>query len=128
MNNDIFLQLQNLRNNINVNINNNINNINNNNNMNVNNNYSYNKIHTDFIFLNERIKYFLQTKNDKDSIINIYTFFFKYLKKNNLINSTDKKTIIINNELKDLFNLDDSEILTIINLGSYINRLLEKKD
>ena len=78
----------------------------------------------DNILLNEKLKNFLNINKDEDTVKNIYSYFFNYIKKENLL-SENKRNITINNELKMLFNITNNQIITITNIGIYINKLLQ---
>lgn len=78
----------------------------------------------DSIILNEKLKNFLNVNKDQYNIKNIYSYFLNYIKKENLL-SENKRNININNELKNLFNITDDRAITIINIGMYINKLLD---
>jgi len=78
----------------------------------------------DNILLNDKLKNFLNVNKDQDTVKNIYSYFLNYIKKENLF-SENKRNININNELKMLFNITDNQIVTISNIGIYINKLLQ---
>jgi len=87
------------------------------------NNIDYNITYNDNIKLSEKLKNFLQTDKEEDSYKNIYKYFVDYLVVNNLVLNNDKN-IKVNDELKNLFNIDNNIKLTITNIGIYINKLL----
>jgi len=97
----------------------------------INNNYkdvtniNYITNYEDNIILNEKLKNFLNSNKEQDTVKNIYSYILNYIKKENLL-SENKRIININSELKILFNIDETHELNIINLGIHINTLLFK--
>lgn len=87
------------------------------------NNTDYIITYNDNIILSEKLKNFLQTDKEEDSYKNIYKYFTDYLVVNNLILNNDK-IIKVNDDLKNLFNIDNNIKLTITNIGIHINKLL----
>lgn len=76
----------------------------------------------DIIILPENLKNFLNVTKDKDSLKNIYKYIYDYIKKENLIVENNK--IIVNERLQDLFKIEESYNLNIINLGREINKII----
>lgn len=95
-----------------------------NNNQNLGEDINYIINYEDSIILNEKLKNFLNINKDQYTVKNIYSYFLNYIKKENLL-SENKRNININNELKNLFNITDDRAITIINIGMYINKLLD---
>ena len=109
MNSEIYNNLKNLRCRLNIN-------------ETIINNYIIN--YEDNIILNEKLKNFLGVNKEQDTVKNIYSYFYNYIKRENLINE-NKRNISINSKLKDLFNITDNENITITNMGIHINKLIQ---
>lgn len=65
-------------------------------------------------------------KLDKDVLLartEVTKKIYEYIKANELQDQNDKRTILPNDKLKELFSLEDTEELSFYNLQSYIKKL-----
>lgn len=101
--------------------------------LNIRNNIKSNKInyeinyetnYLDNIIINNNLQNFLKHDTNIISYKNLLDYLNTYIHENNLIDINNNKIIKPDLELKKLFNLEDNSILTIVNIGIYLNKLL----